>query len=202
MAYVLGITGGIASGKSTVLKLFEALGAETLSADDLAREVLTKGGRGYDEVVACFGSGILDKGGEIDRRRLGEMVFADPKAREKLNSITHPLIIERLRQAVDEFRRRYPGRGSVLAVEIPLLFECGLEGLVDEVVVVAAEQATQLNRLTSVGGLSREQAEARIRSQMPIAEKIRRAGRVVYNDGEIQSLEEAVRRIWGEICLP
>lgn len=201
MAFVLGITGGIATGKSTVLRMFGSLGAQTLSADDLARDVVSKGTPGYEDIVQRFGEGVLTPNGDIDRAKLGEIVFADPAAREALNAITHPRIIRLMRERIDDFRRSAGSSKAVLAIEIPLLIECGLEDMVDEVLLVAAEQRTQVNRLTSVCKFSVEQALQRIHAQMPLAEKVDKSDRVVWNDGDQRSLEESVEGIWNEILL-
>lgn len=201
MAIVLGITGGIGTGKSTVLKIFADLGAETLSADEIAREVLAKDTPAYYDTVERFGRSILTADGEIDRRVLGEIVFNDVSARKELEDITHPRIIAQTQERINQFRSNPPASDAVLAVEIPLLIECGLENIVDEVLVVAAEQETQLNRLISRSGLTAEEALRRINAQMPIDEKIKRADRVIWNDGSLECLESSVRSIFKEIRL-
>ena len=201
MAFVLGITGGIGTGKSTVLKIFAELGAETLSADDIAREVLAKGSPAYYDALDYFGNNIITDDGEIDRRALAEIIFKDSNARKALDNITHPRIISQTQSRIDCFRSNPPEPNAVLAVEIPLLIECGLEDMVDEVLVVAAEQETQLNRLTNRSGLSDEEAIRRIESQMPIEQKISKADRVIWNDGSLQSLESSVKLVWNEIRL-
>jgi len=201
MAFVVGITGGIGTGKSTVLGLFGELGADTLSADDIAREVLKKGTPAYREVVDRFGQSVVAADGEIDRPALANVIFADAGARRDLDAITHPYIIAETRARIDRFRKTHPYREQVLAVEIPLLVECGLEGIVDEVLVVAAEQGAQVNRLTTRGGISQEEAFRRIASQMPIEEKIERADRVIWNDGSVDDLRLAVRGVWEEVLL-
>lgn len=178
------------------------LGAETLSADDVARQVLARGEPAHLEVAEAFGSDVIDNdSGEIDRAALGELVFRDSEAKRLLESITHPRIIDRIRSRIDDFRHSHPEPDAVLAVEIPLLIECGLEDMVDQVVVVAAEQEAQISRLTT-RNLSRGQSLRRIRSQMPTDAKIARARRVIRNDSDLRSLECAVRRMWREICLP
>lgn len=199
MALVLGITGGIATGKTTVTKMLGELGAITLSADDIAREVLTKCNPAYHEVVKHFGPEILKPGGDINREFLARIIFDDPCAREALNKITHPHIIRRMQEHIDRFRNKPPKPGAVLAVEVPLLMECGLENLVDEVVVVAAEQDTQVDRLTSGSNISREEAVRRISAQMPISEKVRRAKRVIWNDSSLKDLAKSVEQLWKEI---
>lgn len=201
MAYVLGITGGIGTGKSTALKIFGSLGAKTLSADDIAREMLSKGTSAYRDVLEHFGKEILREDGEIDRAKLGSIVFRDPEARAMLNDITHPRIVSQIEEKIREFRKDHQERGAVLAVEIPLLVECGLNTIVDEVLLIAAEQGTQLSRLTSRSGLSSEEALLRINAQMPMSEKTHHADRVIWNDGPIECLQRAVRGVWDEIRL-
>lgn len=199
LAVVIGITGGIATGKSTVLGIFAELGALTVSADSVARDVLARATPAYDEAVKHFGEGILAPNGEIDRGALAEIIFRDADARRALEEITHPRIMREVQDRIDEFRRHPPGPRAVMAVEIPLLMECGLEGVVDEVLLVAAEQETQIGRLTSRSGISPEQAVRRIQAQMPLEEKISRADRVVWNDGSLEALERSVRCVWEDI---
>ena len=201
MAFVLGITGGIGTGKSTVLGLFGELGAQRLSVDDIAREVLKKETPAYREVVDRFGHSVVAADGEIDRPALANVIFADARARGDLDAITHPCIIAETRARINRFRKTHPKKKQVLAVEIPLLVECGLEGIVDEVLVVAAEQGAQVNRLTSRRGFSREEALRGIASQMPIEQKIERADRVIWNDGSVDDLRLAVKRVWEEVFL-
>ena len=201
MAFVLGITGGIATGKTTVLGMFAGLDAHTVSADQIAREVLAAHTPAYRQAVEHFGQRILTDNGDIDRAALASIIFNDPEARKTLDGITHPPIIERVRAIIDCFRADHPSPRDVLAVEIPLLFECGLEDMVDQVLVVSAEQETQVSRLTTRSAASRHQALRGIAAQMPLEEKLRRADRVIPNDGSLQSLEQAVKSVWDEIRL-
>lgn len=199
MPLVLGVTGGIGTGKSTVLKMLADLGAEVLSADDIARETLVVGTPAYCDAVERFGRSILLPGGEIDRAALADIVFRNADARKALEAITHPRIISRIQGHIDRFRENPPSPDAVLAVEIPLLYECGLEATVDEVLLVAAEQDTQIGRLTSRSGLSPDEAARRIGAQMPMEQKVGRAGWVVRNDGSVQELERSVRIVWEEV---
>jgi dephospho-CoA kinase len=201
MALVLGVTGGIGTGKSTVLSILAKLGAATMSADEIAREVLAKDTSGYHETIQHFGRSILAENGEIDRAALGAIVFADSDARAALNSITHPRIIELMYDRIADYRRAHLSPSDLLAVEIPLLIECGLEGLVDQVLLVAAEQETRVGRLTSSKGIARGEAESRIASQLPIREKLSHAHWVIWNDGSLHDLEEQVASIWQSIRL-
>ena len=156
---VLGLTGGIASGKSTVLNIFREFGAQTKSADVLAKKMLFKGEPAYHRVIERFGGQIVNSDGEIDRIVLGDIVFNDANAIKDLNNIIHPQVIEDIKESIDNFRKEGSG---VFVAEIPLLFECGLENIVDKVIVVCAEQETQINRLKKRFGFTREQAESRI----------------------------------------
>lgn len=197
MAVIVGITGGIATGKSTVTSMFADLGAETLSADDVARDVLEPGSPAFEEALQRFGKGILTPDGKVDRPVLGEIVFRDQSAREFLNSITHPRIIALLDERIQGFRRTHLS-GGVLAVEIPLLFECDLVYLVDKVIVVVAEQQAQMNRLTT-RGYSHDQARERINAQMPISEKVPLADWVIHTDTSLDDTKRQVECIWAEI---
>ena len=201
MALVLGITGGVGTGKSTVLKMLGKLGAQVLSADDVAREIVAKGSPAYAEIVERFGKGMVAPNGEIDRAALAEIVFRDEQALPELERITHPRIIATMRERIEEFRRSAGTRRAVMAVEIPLLYECGLEEMVDEALLVAAEQRTQMDRLRDRAGMTRAEAIRRIEAQMPLESKVSRADRVIWNDGDLESLERSVERIWGEIIL-
>lgn len=201
MAFVLGITGGIATGKTVVLRMMGEMGARTLSADDIAREVLARDTPAYHETVRRFGRRILAPDGQVDRSALAAIVFADDDARLALNDITHPGIIAKMQEEIDLFRAEHPERGAVLAVEIPLLVECGLEGMVDEVLLVASEQETQVSRLTSRSGVSREEALRRIGAQTSLEHKIAHADRVIWNDGTLESLRQSVSGVWAQICL-
>ncbi|MEN6358378.1 MAG: dephospho-CoA kinase [Armatimonadota bacterium] len=200
MAYVIGITGGIGTGKSTVLGMLAELGARVLSADDVARQVLDVGEPAYLEVRKRFGEGVMLPDGRINRPALAQLIFADSKARADLDAITHPRIIDKIGLAIKTFRDN-PADDKVLAVEIPLLMECHMESMVDEVILVAAEQETQVSRLTSRSGISRDDALRRIGSQMPMEFKVRRADRVIWNDSDLGSLRASVEGVWREILL-
>ncbi len=202
MALVLGITGGIATGKSTVLRMLAELGAFTLSADEVARDVLAKGTDAYREVVERFGPGILAADGEVDRPALARIIFSDPVARADLNAITHPRIIQAILDHIARFRATPPSPDAVLAVEIPLLIECGMQDTVDEVVLVAAEQETQIGRLTRRSGISPDEAIRRISAQMPLSDKAKSSDRVIWNDGDMDDLRASVEALWREVHSP
>ncbi|MFH0942145.1 MAG: dephospho-CoA kinase [Chloroflexota bacterium] len=190
---VIGLTGGIGSGKSRFAEFLSELGAVVINADRLGHEALKPGTGVWRELVAAFGEAILNPAGEVDRRRLAEIVFADGAALEKLNRITHPRIFQMVQAQLEEQRQRGT---KVVVVEAPLLLEAGWLSLIDEVWVVVASEATVLKRLKERGGLSVRQARARMRVQMPDAERLKRADVVVNNDGSPGELEAIARKLW------
>lgn len=196
MSIVLGITGGVATGKTTVMGMFRELGAETLSADEIARDVLAPGTPEADEVIRQFGPSVLSSDGNIDRRKLGELVFSNSEAKQSLESITHPRIIAILEQRINEFRKRATCCVA-LAVEIPLLVECKLMPLVDKVLVVTTEQETQIIRLKT-RGFSTNEALRRINAQMPMGEKLCAADIVIRTDVSFEDTRRQVERAWEE----
>lgn len=186
------LTGGIATGKSHVRALMEAAGVPTIDADVLARDAVAPGSPGLAAVIERFGPDVLDAAGALDRRRLGEIVFADPAARQALERIVHPIVQRAIR---DWFATLDARRHPVAVADIPLLFETGREGEFDAVVVTACDERTQLRRIVTRDGLSEEEARARVAAQMPLAEKIARADYVVRTDGPLADTEAQVRRI-------
>lgn len=190
---IIGLTGGIASGKSTVARLMEKLGGVIVDADQLAREAVAPGEPAYLAIVAEFGEGILNSDRTLDRRALGKIVFADPAARRRLESITHPVISCLAEKRLAELR----AAGTSVAIYMaPLLIEAGVISRVDEVWVVYADQETQVARLIERDGVSRAEALQRLAAQMPMAEK-RRYGKVVIDNGGTQEeTERQVREIW------
>lgn len=194
---ILGVTGGIASGKSTVARLFATLGATVVSADELAREAVRPGSAALKDLVGRFGPGILDGDGGLDRKALAAVVFADPQARQDLNRITHPAIAllasKRLARLVRE--------GSPLVVyEAPLLFEAGAEGRVDRVLTVTVDEQQQLKRLMERDGLDEAAARQRVDAQMPQAEKAARADYVIDNSGSLAQVEAQVRALFRQLA--
>lgn len=183
----VGLTGGIASGKSEALKAFEAAGAEAVSLDQLAHSLCRKGGPAYGPVVRAFGSEVLGPDGEIDRRRLGELVFRRPGLRRRLEAATHPPILREMRRRLQACRR------PVAVVDAPLLFEAGLEKDFDVTVLIHAGQRTRLRRMRSRDGLGRAAALRRVRAQMPMARKERLADIVLPNEGGLGPLRRRVR---------
>lgn len=193
MTVVLGVTGGIASGKSTVTGLLRALGAAVVSADELARQAVLPGSRVLDRLAARFGRRVLTAEGRLDRPVLADIVFGDEQARKDLNAIMHPAIAELAEKALARLR----GEGAPLVIyEAPLLFEAGAEGRVDAVLVVTVGEATQLRRLMERDGLGEAAAKARIAAQMSEEEKVARADYVIDNSGDLESTRGQVQRLF------
>lgn len=189
----VGLTGGIATGKSTVARMFAARGAAVLDADELVRELQYPGMPVYDAIVEAFGAAILKEDGTIDRKSLGEMVFRDTKLRRRLEAIVHPALISAVEQRVVELRTQGV---PICVVELPLLIEAESEDRFDWVVVVVASEDLQVARLMADRGLTREEALARIRSQMPLQEKVKQAHFVIENSGDRWQTERRVQEIY------
>ena len=189
---VLALTGGIGSGKSTVLEMFAALGAEVVDADQLARELVQPGQPALAEIAQAFGPSMLLPDGSLDRGRLGSLIFGDTTARLRLNAITHPRIRRRI---MEEIEARRP-RDGVLVLDIPLLYENGLANLAEAVVVVWVDPKTQLTRLVERNGLSEEDARRRIAVQRPLDEKRALAELVVDNNGSLAETRRQVAEIY------
>ncbi len=186
---IVGLTGGIGAGKSTVANMFAQLGALVVDADQLARAAIEPGSSGFDEVVATFGEKVL-RDGEIDRAKLGEIVFRDVQQRKKLEAIIHPRVQEALAQKIKTLNP-----GDVLVYEIPLLVETGAADKFDYIITVEADIENRLDRLFE-RGMDEDEAERRIAAQASQAEREAVADRVIINDGDRADLFAECARIW------
>lgn len=192
MTAFVGLTGGIASGKSTVGKLFRALGATVVDADEVAREVVEPGSEGLAEIVGTFGAEILADDGTLDRKKLGALVFEDASARKRLEAITHPRILARSMQRM----AAAASRGEALALyEAALLVENGSYKMFQALVVVAASEPVQIARIRARDGLDEAAARARLDAQFPLEKKVAVADHVIWNDGDLASLEARTREV-------
>jgi dephospho-CoA kinase len=193
---IVGLTGGIATGKSVVADELRRLGAHIIDADKIAREVVEPGKPAYDEIVKEFGTGVLEPGGALDRKALGRIVFSDPAALEKLGSITHP----RIRERIKEEARRLSAQGdSIIVLDVALLIETGVKYEVEKIIVVFAEKEQQIQRLMDRDGLSRLEAEKRVSIQMDIKEKLKYADYVIDNSGAKDWTIEQTRALYNEL---
>ncbi len=186
----VGLTGGLATGKSFVGKALASLGCELVQADAIGREVMRPGGEAFDPILREFGRGILAPEGVIDRKRLAGIVFENPERLEALNRLVHPPVIRRQERIMAEIARRNPN--AIVVWEAAVMIEAGTHGNMDRVLVVVCSEAQQVERAVARGGLTREQALARIRRQMPLEEKRKFAHYIIDTSG---SEAETLRRV-------
>jgi dephospho-CoA kinase len=194
---VLGVTGGIASGKTTVARMLAELGAPIIDFDLLARDVVASGEPAFREVVDYFGEGVIGEDGKLDRKRLSGIVFRDASKRQILEGITHPRILAAFVHQVTEMAEKNP-QGIVQAV-IPLLFEVHLEPMVHKVLVVSVSPDTQIDRLMKRDQIGREAARRILDAQMPIDQKAARADFVIHNEGNLDETRKEVHALWNKL---
>jgi dephospho-CoA kinase len=193
---LVGLTGGIASGKSSVAKILESLGAAIVNADTLSREVVEPGREAWKEIVAAFGAEVLQPDQSLDRQKLRTIIFNNPDARRKLESIIHP----RVRALAEQRIRDHTAAGyGVIVYEVPLLFEGDLHEWLRPVILVACDVDTQLQRLQQRDGLDRAQAQKHIDAQMSLAEKRRLADYVIENNSSLDELKRQVESVLEKI---
>ncbi|WP_017466550.1 dephospho-CoA kinase [Staphylococcus aureus] len=194
MPKVIGLTGGIGSGKSTVSELLSVFGFKVVDADKAAREAVKKGSKGLAQVREVFGDEAIDENGEMNRRYMGDLVFNHPEKRLELNAIIHPIV----RDIMEEEKQEYLKQGYNVIMDIPLLFENELENTVDEVWVVYTSESIQMDRLMQRNNLSLEDAKARVYSQISIDKKSRMADHVIDNLGDKLELKQNLERLLEE----
>jgi dephospho-CoA kinase len=192
---LVGLTGGIGSGKSTVARLLEKRGAVVFDADLLAREAVEPGTPGHAAVIERFGADVLAPGGELDREALASIVFADPSARRDLEGIVHPEV----RRLFAEGSEAYRDTDRVVVFSAPLLVETGMHTAFETLVVVSATVATQIERLMRQRGMSESSIRARIEAQAPLEDKAAVADFLVDNEGTLDELESQVDRLWNDL---
>ena len=193
----IGLTGGIGSGKTTAARHFAALGARVYHADEVSRRALDPCSDCYGKVIAEFGMDVVQDDGTIDRRRLGEIVFADEGKRRALNEIIHPYVINELLSGAERDLRNDPN--GIAVFEVPLLFESGMDSQMDANILVTCEEETRIQRVMERDELLREQVLARMRAQMPEEEKRLRADYVLDNNGTHESLLHQVDALYAAL---
>ena len=189
---VIGLTGGIGSGKSEVSRMLKEFGADIIDADRVGHEAYLPNTETYDKLVAEFGD-ILQTNGEIDRKKLGARIFAEPEARERLNAIVHPRMYAMIEERIQRLREQ---GATAVVLDAAILIEAGWDSLVDEVWVVAAPEETVVQRIGHRNGLPAEQVRQRIRAQMTSEERARHAVVVIDNSGGLDELSAQVREVW------
>ena len=192
---LVGLTGGIGSGKSTVAAMLERRGAVVIDADDLARRAVDPGSPGYQQVVEAFGRQLIADGGDLDRERLAQLVFADPEARKRLESIVHPEVARRFAQELEAYR----DTDRVVVYVVPLLVERSLQAAFDVVVAISASPEIREERLIADRAMTSEEIRGRMAAQLSDEDRARDAAIVIENDGSIERLDGLVDDLWSDL---
>jgi dephospho-CoA kinase len=190
---LIGVTGGIACGKTEVCKVFQKKGAIILSGDQIGKEVVEKNRKVLKELVRMFGEGILRRDGTLDRRKLGKIAFASKDANDKLNQIMHPYLLGDLRKKLEDLRK---GDKKVVVIDAALIVEWGLEKELDHLIFVESKREDKIRRLQNEKGYTRREALHRIKSQLPEIAKKRKADFVIRNDRDLTELRKRANRVW------
>jgi len=194
---LVGLTGGIATGKSTVSEILRRLGCEIIDADQLARDVVEPEQPAWKQILEEFGRGVVTAAGTLDRKKLGAIVFADPERRKRLEAITHPAIRARFQARLDELAAQ--GFAGIVVFDAPVMIESGNYKNMDRLVVVVTDDATQAARLQERDGTDEAEGRRKIASQMPLAEKAKLADYVIDNSGAREATAAEVRRVFAAL---
>lgn len=195
----VGLTGGIASGKSTVSRIFASFGAKVLDADEVAREVLLPGQPAWTRLRQVFGQEFFHPDGTVKRKELRKLVFADPEKRSQLNAIVHPEVMKEINRRSEILSSSV--QTGVLLVDVPLLLEVGVANRFDKVVVVYVSKSVQINRLQQRDGISEEEAKQALKAQMALSKKVEQADYVIDNSGTLDETQAQVQRVWQELLV-
>ncbi len=191
--HVIGITGSLGSGKSTVARMFADLGAKVIDADKIARQLIQPGAPCFKSVVKMFGEDVL-RSGRIDRQQVALEVFRDLRKLHKLERIIHPFVRKHIQQKIRQYKKNK--RNKVVVIDVPLLFEAKLNDCVDSAIVVKASKANSIVRATKLLGITKAEAKRRIKAQMPLRQKIRLADMIIDNDSKLKQTQKQVKQIW------
>ena len=197
MALLVGLTGGMGSGKTTVGKLFQSLGAYVLDADEICRSLVEPEKPAWREIIDLLGNGILRDDQTLDRRKIADIVFNDPKKKKALEAILHPRVMEEEQAIYKDIVKDDPG--ALVIIDAALLIESENYRKVDKVIVIACDEETQLDRIMAKNTFSREDAQRRLQQQMPLEEKIKFADYVIHNDSGLSELEEKVEALFHQL---
>ena len=196
MALIVGLTGGIVGGKSTVASMFKDLGAKIIDADKLGHSVILPHKPAWKKIVNLFGKDILRNDLTIDREKLGKIVFTNQALLKKLNEITHPEIIEMIKKEIDLVKNTNHNQGKILIIDAALIYEAKIGRLMDKIIVVYINEDEQIKRLINRNNLSKRDALQRIKSQMPMKEKAEMADYVIDNSSSLDETKKQVEKIW------
>ena len=194
---IVGLTGGVASGKTTVSEVLREEGATLIDADQIARELVQPQTPAWQEVVRSFGNEILNRDGSIDRQKLASLIFSNSRQRNRLNRILHPRIKEEIGRRLKDIQQKDPD--AIVVIDIPLLIETGGHRETDKVIVVVCTEAQQIERLRKRNQLSKEQAQAMLSSQMPLEEKTTLADYVICSEGSLEETRQKARNVFQEL---
>ena len=193
----VGLTGGIASGKSTVSRIFASLGAKIIDADEVAGEVLLPGQPAWTRLRQAFGQEFFHADGTVKRKKLRKLVFADPEKRKLLDSIVHPEVMKGINRRSESWSSS--DQAGVLLVDVPLLLEVGVANRFDKVIVVYVSESVQFKRLMERDGIAEEEAKQTLKVQMPLSKKVEQADYVIDNSGTTEEAQAQVQRVWQEL---
>ncbi|MBA7592315.1 Dephospho-CoA kinase [subsurface metagenome] len=196
MALIVGLTGGIVGGKSTVTSMFKNLGAKIVDADELGHSVILPHRPAWKKITRLFGKGILQNDLTIDRGKLGKIVFTNQALLKKLNEITHPEIIKLIKKEINLAKNKTHNREKILIIDAALIYEAKIDRLMDKIIAVYIDEGEQIKRLIKRNNLSKEEALQRIKSQMPMKEKVKMADYVIDNSSSLDKTKKQVEKIW------
>jgi len=196
MALIIGLTGGIVSGKSTVALMFKDLGAKIVDADKLGHSVILPHEPAWEKIVKIFGKDVLQNDLTIDREKLGKIVFANQSLLKKSNDITHPEITKIIKKEIDSLKNKTYNQKKILIIDAALIYEAKIDRLMDKIIVVYIDEDEQIKRLIKRNNLSKDEALQRIKSQMPMKEKVKMADYVIDNSNSLDKTKKQVEKIW------
>ena len=196
MALIIGLTGGIVSGKSTVALMFKDLGAKIVDADKLGHSVILPHEPAWEKIVKIFGKDVLQNDLTIDREKLGKIVFANQSLLKKLNDITHPEITKIIKKEIDSVKNKTYNQKKILIIDAALIYEAKIDRLMEKIIVVYIDEDEQIKRLIKRNNLSKDEALQRIKSQMPMKEKVKMADYVIDNSNSLDKTKKQVEKIW------
>ena len=193
---IIGLTGGIVSGKSTVALMFKDLGAKIVDADKLGHSVILPHEPAWEKIVKIFGKDVLQNDLTIDREKLGKIVFANQSLLKKLNDITHPEITKIIKKEIDSLKNKTYNQKKILIIDAALIYEAKIDRLMEKIIVVYIDEDEQIKRLIKRNNLSKDEALQRIKSQMPMKEKVKMADYVIDNSNSLDKTKKQVEKIW------
>ena len=200
MALIIGLTGGIVGGKSTVASMFKDLGAKIVDADKLGHSVILPHRPAWKKITRLFGKGVLQNDLTIDRGKLGKIVFTNQTLLKKLNEITHPEIIKLIKKEINLARNKTHNREEILIIDATLIYEAKIDRLMDKIIAVYIDEDEQIKRIIKRNNLSKEEALQRIKSQMPMKEKVKMADYVIDNSNSLDETKKQVEKIWKKLA--